>query len=130
MNSEKLKIKTFTDLNSWQESHNLVLLIYDITKKFPRDEIFGLVSQMRRSSISITSNIAEGFGRQSYKEKVQFYYLAQGSLTELKNQIITAKDVGYIEDEDFQKLINQADLAHKLLQGLITKSKTFISPKS
>ena len=124
MNNEK--IKTFSDLKAWQESHNLVLLIYHITKSFPKQEIFVLTSQMRRAVISVTSNIAEGFGRQGYKEKVQFYYLAQGSLTELKNQIITAKDIGYLNASDFSKLTTQANLAHQILQGLITKSKTFI----
>ena len=98
---------------AWQESHKLVLSIYSITKEFPKEEVFGLTSQMQRSAISVTSNIAEGFGRQGYKEKVQFYYLAQGSLTELKNQIITAKDIGYLNVDNFKKLINQADQSHK-----------------
>ncbi len=124
------KIKEFRDLNTWQEAHKVVLMIYEITKKFPKDEVFGLISQMRRAAISITSNIAEGFGRHSYKEKIQFYYLAQGSLTELKNQIIIAKDVGYLEGKSFQELMEQANLSHKLLQGLITKSKTFLNHTS
>lgn len=120
------KIQSFTDLKAWQEGHKLVILIYKITKQFPREELFSLIDQMRRASSSITSNIAEGFGRHSYKEKVQFYYQAQGSLTELKNQILIAKDVGYLKQEDIQSLVEQANNAHKLLQGLITKSKTFI----
>ena len=74
------KIKDFKDLNSWQEAHKLVIMIYEKTKIFPREEMFGLTNQMRRAAISVTSNIAEGFGRQGYKEKIQFYYLAQGSL--------------------------------------------------
>ncbi len=130
MNDEKIKIKVFTDLHSWQESHKLVLLIYNLTKEFPKDEVFGITSQMRRAAISITSNIAEGFGRQGYKEKVQFYYLSQGSLTELKNQIIAAKDIGYLGELDFKKLVDQANISHQLLQGLIAKSKTFINLKS
>jgi four helix bundle protein len=80
------KIKDFKDLNTWREAHKLVLMIYGATKTFPREEIFSLTSQVRRAAISITSNIAEGFGRQGYKEKIQFYYFAQGSLIELKNQ--------------------------------------------
>ncbi len=120
------KIRDFQDLNAWKESHKLVLMVYKITKIFPKEEMFGLTSQMRRASVSITSNIAEGFGRQGYKEKVQFYYLAQGSISELKNQIIIAKDVEYLESKDYQELVQQANLSHKLLQGLITKSKTFI----
>jgi len=130
MNNESPKIKTFTDLNAWKESHGLVLFLYKVTKKFPKEEMFGLTSQMQRAAVSVTSNIAEGFGRQTYKEKVQFYYVAQGSLTELKNQIIIAKDIGYLEIADFQQLDKQSNISHQLLQGLITKSKTFINLKS
>ena len=124
------KIRTFTDLIAWKEAHKLVILVYQITKSFPREELYSLVDQMRRAVISITSNIAEGFGRQSYREKVQFYYLAQGSLIELKNQILAAKDIGYLSKTDFDTLVNQANIAHQLLQGLITKSKSFIIRKS
>ncbi|MFA6534574.1 MAG: four helix bundle protein [Patescibacteria group bacterium] len=124
------KIKKFTDLVAWQEAHQLVVLVYQITKGFPREEIFGLVSQMRRAVISITSNLAEGFGRHGYKEKINFYYLAQGSLTELKNQLLAAKDVGYLSRADFIKLAVQANQAHRLIQGLITKSRTFLNLKS
>ena len=124
------KIKSFTDLNAWKESHKLVIDIYKITKKFPKEETYSLTDQMRRAVISITSNIAEGFGRHTYKEKVQFYYQAQGSLVELKNQLLAAKDIGYLEGEDFQNLALQSNVAHQLLQGLITKSKSFINHKS
>ena len=123
------KIQDFTDLLAWQEGHKLVLDIYSATKKFPKEEVFGLTSQMRRAVVSITSNIAEGFGRQGYKERVQFFYLAQGSLIELKNQLIIARDVAYVTISHFEKIYLQADQTHKLLQGLISKTKTFI-PKS
>lgn len=126
----KTTIKSFTDLNAWKETHALVILVYKITKKFPREELYSLVDQMRRACISVTSNIAEGFGRQTYKEKVQFYYLAQGSLIELKNQILAAKDIGYLATDDFVTLTHQANLSHQILQGLITKSKSFIIHKS
>jgi len=124
------KIKSFTDLKVWQEGHKLVVLIYQLTKNFPSKETYSLIDQMRRSATSITSNIAEGFGRQTYKEKIQFYYLAQGSLTELKNQILIAKDVGYLKALNLKKLANQANITHQLLQGLISKSKTFLNHKS
>ena len=123
-------IKEFTDLNAWKESHNLVIITYKITSKFPLKETYSLVDQMRRAAASITSNIAEGFGRRTYKEKIQFYYLAQGSLTELKNQVIISKDVGYLDLNKYNLLTNQANTAHKLLQGLITKSKSFLNHKS
>ncbi len=119
-------IKSFTDLRVWQESHKLAVQIYIFTKKFPKEETFSLVDQMRRAAVSVTSNIAEGFGRQTYKEKVQFYYIAQGSLTELKNQLLIARDIGYGEKNDFQSLAEQANFSHKLLIGLIRKSKEIL----
>lgn len=126
MNNESSKIKSFTDLNAWKEGHNLVLMIYQITKNFPKDELFGLVSQMRRCAISITSNIAEGFSRQSYKEKIQFYSMALGSTTELQNQLLIAKDVKYISCDKFQQIAQQTIKAHKLINGLIKSSKSII----
>jgi len=82
---------------------------------------------MRRAATSITSNIAEGFGRQSYREKAQFFYLAKGSLNELTNQIFIGRDVGYLTPELVESLLNQSKIADQLLQGLIKKSKTFIN---
>jgi four helix bundle protein len=125
-----IKIRSFTDLKAWQEGHKLVVAIYKITKKFPREEIYSLTNQMRRAAASVTANIAEGFGRQGYKEKIQFYYMAQGSLIELKDQILIARDVGYLEEKDFRILAEKANATHGLLQGLITKSKSFIIHKS
>ncbi len=124
------KIKSFTDLKAWHEGHKLVILVYRVTKKFPREEIYSLISQMQRAVVSITSNIAEGFGRQTYKEKAQFYYQAQGSLIELKNQILIARDVGYLSVKDFNELVEQANFAHQLLQGLLRKTRSFINRKS
>jgi four helix bundle protein len=124
------KIKSFTDIKAWQEGHKLVILIYGVTKTFPKEETYSLVDQMRRAASSVTSNIAEGFGRQTIKEKIQFYYQAQGSLTELKNQLLIANDINYLEEEDFNQLANQANITHRLLQGLIQKSKSFVNLKS
>lgn len=124
--NEEQKIKQFTDLIAWQEAHKLVLIVYRFTRRFPKEEVFGLTSQMQRAVISVTSNIAEGFGRNGMKEKIQFYYLAQGSLTELKNQLIASRDIGYLAVADYEAIMKQADCAHQLLQGLITKSKSFL----
>ncbi|OHB10646.1 MAG: hypothetical protein A3H52_01330 [Candidatus Zambryskibacteria bacterium RIFCSPLOWO2_02_FULL_39_26] len=124
------KIKDFTDLDTWKIAHDLVLSIYKTSKKFPDSEKFGLVSQIQRASVSITSNIAEGFGRQSYREKVQFYYLAHGSLIEVKNQLILAKDLEYINNDYFIKILEKITLSQKLLQGLIKTLKSFIMNKS
>ena len=120
------QIKEFTDLIVWQKGHKLVLTVYLVTKKFPREELFGLSSQMRRAGVSITSNIAEGFGRKGFKEKIQFYYLAQGSLTELRNQLILSRDVGYFDKRTISDIEASLIEVHRLLQGLITKSKTFL----
>lgn len=128
--NDKKTIKTFTDLLAWQKNHEFVVAVYDITKNFPKEEIYGLVSQMRRSAISITSNIAEGFGRQGMKEKINFYYIAQGSLTELKNQLLIAKALNYLTEEDFIVIERKANDGHALLQGLIKKSKEFLNLKS
>ena len=120
------KIRSFVQLDAWKEGHALVLLIYRVTKEFPKEEVFALVSQLRRAVVSITSNIAEGFSRQSYKEKAQFYAIALGSLTEVQNQIIVARDITYITPELFQKIAHQTITVSKILNGLIKRTKTII----
>lgn len=122
----KEKIRSFTDILAWKEGHSLVILVYRITETFPKKETYSLVDQMRRASASLTSNIAEGFGRNSYKERIRFYYIAHGSLTELKDQLLIARDVGYLSQQDFKTLADQANTTHALLQGLIKKTKTFL----
>ena len=117
-----MKIQTFRDLITWQKAHEAVLSIYNITEQFPDKEKFGLTSQMRRAAISMTSNIAEGFSRQSLKEKIQFYHITLGSNTELQNQILVAKDLKYIDsgisDEVLFKLIEVNKLANGLIKSL------------
>lgn len=108
MNGESDKIRSFTDLDAWKEGHKLVLMIYEISTSFPKEETFGLTAQMRRCAVSITSNIAEGFSRQSYKEKVQFYSVTQGSVTELQNQLFLIKDLRFISKEKFQEIAEQS----------------------
>ncbi|MBI5733399.1 MAG: four helix bundle protein [Candidatus Kerfeldbacteria bacterium] len=124
MNNPREAIKSFTDLNSWREAHKLVLLVYRATTSFPKEELFGLTNQIRRAVVSITSNIAEGFSRQSYSEKVHFYSIAQGSVTEVQNQLLIARDISYIKPGSFAALANQSIAVHKTLGGLIKKSKT------
>lgn len=110
--------KTFKDLIVWQEAYKLSISLYEITKKFPNDETYGLISQMKRAAVSVCSNIAEGFGRAGRKEKDQFYAIANASLTELENQLLICKGVGYLSSKDFQLLDAQCQLTHKLLNGL------------
>jgi four helix bundle protein len=120
---ETKKIQSFTDLETWRQAHLLVLLIYKITKTFPKSEIYCLIDQMRRCAISISSNIAEGFSKQSKKEKLQFYYMAKASLTELQNQLLVARDVGYISNKTFQEVAEKTIVVHRLLNGLIRSIK-------
>ncbi len=118
------KITKFTDLIAWQEGHKLVLEIYRETKNFPKEELYGLRSQMCRAAVSITSNIAEGFGRKSSKDKNSFYINALTSLMELQNQLIISKDVEYIKKESFKKIAEQTVIVHKLIKGLIKSTRT------
>lgn len=131
MNKEfrKQKITSFTDLNVWKNAHAFVVALYKVTKQFPDTEVYGLTSQIRRAAVSVTSNIAEGFGRHSYKEKLQFYYLAQGSLTEIKNQLLIARDVGYLTTTEFEPLAQAANDIHALLAGFLKKTREIAEAK-
>jgi four helix bundle protein len=117
------KILSFKDLDVWKEGHKLVLTVYTTTKSFPKEERFGLTDQMRRCVVSITSNIAEGFSRQGVKEKLQFYYMSKGSLTELYNQILIAKDINYIDNETFKGIEDRIIKVGRILTGLIRSTK-------
>jgi len=117
------KIQSFTDLVVWRKGHALVLDIYKVTKTFPKEERYSLVDQMRRCAVSITSNIAEGFNRQGKREKVQFYYTALASCTELQNQLLVAKDVGYLDSKIFKEFAQLTVEVNKLLNGLIRSVK-------
>ena len=119
------KIQSFTDLNAWKESHKFVLLIYKKTTPFPKEEVFGITNQIRRAAVSIVSNIAEGFGRQSYKEKVQFYSIAQGSNLEIQSQMLVARDLQFLKENDFQEIADQSIVVGKLLSGLIRTTKSY-----
>jgi four helix bundle protein len=117
------KIKSFTDLIAWKKAHNLAVSSYKIIKDFPNYEQYGLASQMRRSVVSVSSNIAEGFSRYGSKEKTQFYRIAKGSLTEFQNQLLLAKDVGYITKEQFKELAELSSESGRLIMGLIRYNK-------
>lgn len=117
------KVYSFTDLIIWQKGHQLVLETYEITKQFPREEQFGLTDQIRRAIVSFTSNIAEGFSRKSYKEKMQFYAMALGSLTEVQNQLMIARDLHYISKEQYGKLFPLTIELHKMANAMIKSSK-------
>jgi len=100
------KITSFTNLIAWQESHKLVVQIYKVTQIFPKEETFGLTNQIRRATVSISSNIAEGFSRTTLIDKNRFYIMAKGSLTEVQSQLLIARDVNYLKKEIFYELAN------------------------
>ena len=112
-------IKSFSDLEAWQQAHTLAVKIYRVTQKFPASDKFGLVPQMQRSALSVSSNIAEGFGRESLKDARHFYIMARGSLTELQNQLLLAKDTHKLDPTTFKKLAEQSIVVHKLVNGIL-----------
>lgn len=125
----EVKIKKFEDLTVWQKSHDLVLRIYKITKDFPNEEKFGLVSQMKRAAVSVVANIVEGFRKKSLKDKINFYNIAQGSCDELRYYVILAKDLGYLTKEEGE-LGTQIDEVGKMLSGLIASMVPKMKPNT
>lgn len=120
------EIKTFQQLEAWQEAHKLVLTVYQVTRGFPADERFGLVSQMRRAAVSVAANIAEGFKRRGIKDKIHFYNTSEGSLEELKYFIILSQDLQYISTSE--GLINQSETVGRLLHGLVASTERRLLP--
>ena len=114
-------IKRFKDLRIWQKGIEIVSDIYILTKKFPKEELYGLTSQIRRSAISIPSNIAEGFRRYHNKEYKQFLYIALGSCAELETQIAIARMLKYITEEKETELIEKLDHLCRMTSNLIKK---------
>ena len=97
-----MKAKTFEDLIVWQKSHQFVLEIYKMTQHFPRHEVFGLVSQIRRSAVSVPANLAEGFKRKGKPDKIRFFNISQGSLEEVRYYLILANDLGYADTKQLK----------------------------
>ncbi len=110
---------SYTKSKAWQFGYGLTLDVYKVTKAFPADERFGLISQMQRSSSSVPFNIAEGYARLSKKEKIQFYSIARGSLAELQTQLLLSKDLKYLTEAKFDELIDKSTITYKLLNALI-----------
>lgn len=119
LKSHKAMSTDYKELAAWQRSMDLVREVYRCTRSFPREEVFGLSSQMRRASVSVPSNIAEGKGRYSRKELVQFLYKARGSLLELETQVIIAFDLDYMNETTMQALSARTLEVKRILNGLI-----------
>lgn len=113
------EILSYKELDVWQQSRVLVKSIYELTKKFPKEEQFGLTSQMRRAAVSVPSNIAEGCGRNHAKDSIQFFFVARGSIYELETQLTLSEDLGFIMKEDAEQNLNQVNRCKKLINGFI-----------
>ncbi|MFZ3090427.1 MAG: four helix bundle protein [Nitrospirota bacterium] len=109
----------FRKLTTWQKAYDLVLEVYRVARLFPKGEIYGLISQLQRASVSIPANIAEGYERNHRKEYLQFLYIAKGSLGEVETYLSLAKDLGYLSEKDYLAVENKRVEASKLLKGLI-----------
>jgi four helix bundle protein len=113
------KSMKYTELDIWKETRKLVNDVYVLTKKFPKEEIYGITSQIRRCSVSIPSNIAEGIGRRTSKDTIQFLHISRGSLYELETQLYLSSDQNYISKDELSIVLNQIERCLKLLNGFI-----------
>lgn len=116
-------VRTHKDLEVWKKSIDLVTLLYKVTGSFPKEEMYGLTSQIRRAAVGIPSNIAEGSARNHDNEFRQFLYIALGSAAELDTQLIIARRLIYVNDTDFNQITNELNTISKMIQGLIKSIK-------
>lgn len=112
-------LRNYKELKVWQKSYRLCLEIYKITKRFPKEERYGLTSQIRRSAVSVPSNIAEGYGRKTTPEYIRFLYIAYGSNCEMETQILLSGDLGYIETDKLEILQVGIGEVERMLKALI-----------
>jgi four helix bundle protein len=115
--------KTHKDFEVWKRAVSFATSVYDITNTFPKTEQYGLISQLRRASVSISSNIAEGAARRSTKEFIQFLYQALGSATEIETQLIISKNLGYMDSNSYEQLSSDQEEVSKMLIGTIRSLK-------
>jgi len=114
-------VKDFKELRVWSKAHELTMLVYRLTRAFPRDEVYGLTSQVRRSSSSIGANIAEGCGRHSDGELTRFLQIARGSASETEYHLLLAKDLGFLQEADFRAAEQSVVAVQRMLTALVQK---------
>jgi len=122
---EKMKVESVEDLEVFKKSHRLTIKVYKITERFPKSELFGLVSQMRRASASIATNLMEGSHRLNRAEYRQFVGIAKGSVGELKYHFLLARDLEYLSEKEYLAMRSEADEISRMLSGLVKS----LSPK-
>lgn len=116
---ERARVRSYQDLDVWRSGMDLVERIYERTQSFPKEEMFGLTAQMRRAGVSIPSNIAEGWGRESTGSYIQSVRIAQGSLKELETQIILSRRIGLLDADEERQLIEHTDQLGRMIRGLL-----------
>lgn len=120
---DRVKIQRFEDLETWQESQNLAVEVYKLTTGFPQEEKFGLTNQLRRAASSVSANIAEGFGRQTQKDKLHFYTIAYGSLLETKSFLYLTNKLKFIDSVELGPYLEKVEACQKLLNALMSSVK-------
>jgi four helix bundle protein len=123
MEAQTAKITSFTQLRTWQCARDIAVIVYKTSKEFPVEEKFGLSSQMRRSAVSVSANIAEGFSRNTAKDKVNFYSMALGSLTETLSHAFIGYKLGFVTQERLQLIEKSCEDLHKMINGLMKSAK-------
>ena len=116
-------MKSYIELDVWIEARKLVNQVYEITNDFPKEEMYGITNQIRRCSVSIPSNIAEGCGRQTPKDSIRFLYISRGSLYELETQLYLSNDLKFVSEERLNNVLFQIETCKKLLNGFINYYK-------
>ncbi len=113
------EVKGFRTLNAWKKAYELTLVVYQLSKKFPREELYGLSSQLQRAAVSVPANIAEGYERKHRKEYLQFLYIAKGSLGEVETYLLLTKDLGYLTDNEYCVVGSIREETSRIVKGLI-----------
>jgi four helix bundle protein len=114
-------VKGFKDLKVWRKAHEMTVAVYQVTRTFPREEVYGLTSQLRRSAASIGANIGDGCGRRSDGEMARFLQISRGSASEIEYHVLLARDLGYLGESEFRRLSLQADELQRMLTALIQR---------
>jgi len=117
--NKKSKINGFYDLDVWKKANKLCIDVYKLTSDFPDKELFGITSQIRRAAMSVGANIAEGFGRFPYKDKINFYYNARGSSCEVQNFLFLSQELGYLEKQIARKVFIEYESLNKQINSFI-----------
>jgi four helix bundle protein len=122
-----LAYTSFEEMPLWQQAHALALRVYEVSASFPKQEDYGLTSQLRRAAVSIPANVAEAFGRYHYRDKLNFYYHCRGSACETRSHLLYAHDVGYLNDDAFDHLVQDLDVIMQQLNTVIATIRHHLS---